>query len=208
MSEPSSSLFGAICTLFAVPCYLFVRFNRREGFGSSPLHRHLWWSGRRAHGFRLLLVYGFFILFGVGYTLLWERGFAGSEGAIEESFLGFAVAQAIFWILILIFPPALREDRSELSQRASARAHRRRSKPPLWLALGLAWTFFGTFLLVVSDLGPEWRGRLGCVFLPPGHLLLGFFCISSLFRVALPGRTRWGFVAAFFVPPCIALVAA
>jgi hypothetical protein len=110
--------------------------------------------------------------------------------------------------LILIFPPALREDASELSRRASARARHRRTKPSLWLSLGLLLTVLGSLLLFPGGVSVEWSGRLGAVLLTPTHLILGFLCVSSMIRSELDDGPRWGFLIAFLVPPCVALVAA
>ena len=200
-------LFGALCALSAVPCFLLVRLNRIEGAGSSPPRRDHWWAGWFTQGTRIRWAGRFVPVLAGAFILLQQERFAGV--AFEApALLGFSLAQALFWALILIFSPALREDQTELSQRASARARRRRSKPSGWLALGLCLTILGSLLLFPGGVSSDWSGRIGAVLLAPAHLILGFLCISSMFRVALDGAGRWGFVALFFAPPLIALVVA
>ena len=203
----SPLLFGALCALSALPCFLFIRFNRIEGTGSAPPPRDHRWSGVsgqwRRHRNRLL----FFPALGGLYAYLQKEHFIGVEFE-SPALLGFTCAQGLFWALILAFAPALREDRSELSERASARARRRRTKPSLWLSLGLGLTVLGTLLLFPGGIPIEWSGRFGVVLLAPMQLILGFLCVSSMFRVVVDDGARWGFLIAFLVPPCVALVAA
>ena len=207
MSDLLPLLFGALCALFAVPSFLFIRLNRVEGAGSSPPRRDHWWTGTWGQYIRNRGAANVAVVFGGAFLLLRQDQFAGEEFDVP-ALLGFTLAQGLFWTLILTFPPALREDASELSRRASARARRRRTTPSLWLSLGLILTVLGSLLLFPRGVSVEWSGRLGAVLLTPTHLILGFLCVSSMFRVALNDGARWGFLIAFLVPPCVALAAA
>lgn len=206
MSDLLPFLFGALCALFAVPSFLFVRLNRVEGAGSAPPHRDHWWSGARGQYLRNQGAINVVIVFIAAFILLRQDHFAGEEFD-TPALLGFSLAQALFWSLILTFPPHLRKDRSELSKRASARVRRYQSTTPRrWLSLGLVLTILGALLLFPGKVSVEWSGRLGGALLMPAHLFLGFLCVSSMIRNELDDGLRWGFLAAFLLPPSIALV--
>ncbi|MCH2106410.1 MAG: hypothetical protein MK291_07205, partial [Planctomycetes bacterium] len=168
------------------------------------------WSRYSAWGFpmgqnlRIVAMLRFVPLLAAPYFLLLTGPFAEPRFLVP-ALLGFTSAQGTFWALILSFPPPLREGRSELSKRASARVQRRSTKPSLWLTLGLGLTLLGTLLLFPGGISPEWGFRFGLVLLTPMQLILGFNCISSMIRTPLANGERGCFLIAFLLPACVSV---